>query len=169
MSHSNNAAMNDLFGGMGHDHMKAEILSEGAVLLRGFAASKVERLIDALDAFTTVAPFRHMITPGGYTMSVAMTNCGEVGWVTDRSGYRYDCQDPETGDSWPSMPAVFTVLAADAADAGGYPGFAPDSCLITATHQEHGCHCTRIRTSVTSPRPSCQSRSVYLQYFCSVD
>ncbi len=130
MSHSNNAAMNDLFGGMGHDHMKAEILSEGAVLLCGFAASKVERLIDALDAFTTVAPFRHMITPGGYTMSVAMTNCGEVGWVTDRSGYRYDCQDPETGDSWPSMPAVYTVLAADAANAGGYPGFAPDSCLI---------------------------------------
>ena len=130
MSRSKSEEMGDLFGGAGPGGMDSETLAEGAVLLRGFAAAKAGCLIDELDAFTAVAPFRHMITPGGYTMSAAMTNCGEAGWITDRRGYRYDRQDPETGDAWPSMPAVYTVLAVDAAAVAGYPGFVPDSCLI---------------------------------------
>jgi alkylated DNA repair protein (DNA oxidative demethylase) len=76
------------------------------------------------------APFRRMMTPGGRQMSVAMTNCGSAGWVTDRRGYRYDPIDPVSGKPWPAMPAVFAELAARAADAGGFAGFRPDVCLI---------------------------------------
>src|SRR6202041_2119548 len=73
---------------------------------------------------------RHMVTPGGWPMSVAMTNCGDAGWVTDRSGYRYDPIDPETGRRWPPMPVVFSDLASRAAAVAGFTGFAPDACLI---------------------------------------
>jgi alkylated DNA repair protein (DNA oxidative demethylase) len=76
------------------------------------------------------APFRHMVTPGGFRMSVAMTNCGQVGWVSDRKGYRYDACDPETGLPWPPMPESFSRLAADAACEAGYAGFQPDACLV---------------------------------------
>jgi alkylated DNA repair protein (DNA oxidative demethylase) len=71
-----------------------------------------------------------MVTPGGFVMSVAMTNCGAAGWVTDRTGYRYDSIDPESGLRWPALPESFPALAATAAEAAGYPGFVPDSCLI---------------------------------------
>jgi alkylated DNA repair protein (DNA oxidative demethylase) len=71
-----------------------------------------------------------MVTPGGFVMSVAMTNCGAAGWVTDRSGYRYDALDPESGKPWPSMPASFLDLAVAAAKEAGYPDFVPDACLI---------------------------------------
>jgi alkylated DNA repair protein (DNA oxidative demethylase) len=87
-------------------------------------------LVRAVDQVTAVAPFRNMITPGGYTMSVGMTNCGHAGWVTDRKGYRYTPVDPMTGVAWPAIPASFRRLAASAAAAAGYPGFAPDACLI---------------------------------------
>jgi alkylated DNA repair protein (DNA oxidative demethylase) len=63
-------------------------------------------------------------------MSVAMTNSGRAGWVTDRSGYRYDAHDPTTGKPWPVMPDIFLSLARRAAAAGGFRGFEPDSCLI---------------------------------------
>ncbi len=76
------------------------------------------------------APFRHMVTPGGHSMSVAMTNCGHHGWVTDRRGYRYDADDPETGRPWPAMPAVFCGLAERAAAEAGFPDFSPDACLV---------------------------------------
>jgi len=76
------------------------------------------------------APFRHMITPGGYRMSVAMTNCGTAGWITDRTGYRYGTDDPETGKPWPAMPPLLHDLARRAADHAGFAGFAPDVCLI---------------------------------------
>jgi alkylated DNA repair protein (DNA oxidative demethylase) len=107
-----------------------ETLSEGAVLLRGFAGNEVARLLADLEAITAAAPFRHMIVPTGHRMSVAMTNTGTVGWITDRSGYRYDTIDPETGRPWPPMPNSFRDLADRAATAAGYPGFAPDGCLI---------------------------------------
>jgi len=102
----------------------------GAVLLRGFALPAMADVLAALDAVLARAPFRHMVTPGGFTMSVGMTSCGEAGWVTDRRGYRYDRRDPETGTPWPPMPEPFRRLAATAAAEAGYPGFAPDSCLI---------------------------------------
>jgi alkylated DNA repair protein (DNA oxidative demethylase) len=106
------------------------VLGEGAVVLAGFAAAAEDALLPALDEVLRAAAFRHMVTPGGYRMSVAMSNCGTLGWVADRSGYRYDPLDPETGKPWPAMPGVFADLAARAAAAAGFPGFVPDACLI---------------------------------------
>jgi len=105
-------------------------LGDGAVLLGGFATDVAKNLIAALRRIEAKAPFRRMVTPGGFTMSVAMTNCGKAGWVTDRTGYRYDAKDPESGKPWPAMPEAFVQLAARAAEAAGYAGYAPDSCLI---------------------------------------
>ncbi len=107
-----------------------EPLEEGAVLLRGFAGPEVAELLGEVGGVAKVAPFRHLVTPGGFTMSVAMTNCGRVGWVSDRSGYRYDPIDPDTGVPWPEMPAVFRDLALRAASEGGFAGYDPDACLI---------------------------------------
>lgn len=115
---------------MRHEICDAERLSEGAVLLRGFARTGVAELVATVDHIAAEAPFRNMITPGGYRMSVAMTNCGRAGWVTDRHGYRYDPLDPMTGRRWPGMPAPFRRLAAGAAAAGAFAGFEPDACLI---------------------------------------
>jgi len=100
------------------------------VLLRGFANTVEADLIADLRDIVEQAPFRHMVTPGGYQMSVAMTNCGGVGWVTDRSGYRYDANDPETRRPWPAMPPSFRELAEQAANHAGFGGFSPDACLI---------------------------------------
>src|SRR4030081_1790089 len=105
-------------------------LQAGAVLLRGRALPVEESLLAAIDRIAAQAPFRHMVTPGGFEMSVAMTNCGLGGWVTDRSGYRYTLDDPVTGKPWPAMPEVFLKLATDAAGEGGFPDFRPDACLI---------------------------------------
>jgi len=100
------------------------------VLLRGFACPVEADLIAALRAIVVQSPFRHMMTPGGHQMSVAMTNCGSFGWVTDRTGYRYDANDPEAGKPWPAMPPAFRELARRAASQAGFAGFAPDACLI---------------------------------------
>ncbi len=108
----------------------AEPLEEGAVLLHGFATPEAPALLDEVERIASVAPFRHLVTRGGYTMSVAMTNCGRVGWVSDRSGYRYDPVDPDTGAAWPPMPAAFLNLARRAAAEGGFEGYDPDACLI---------------------------------------
>src|ERR1700730_5515171 len=105
-------------------------MADGAVLLRGFAKPVESELIAALREIVAQAPFRHMVTPGGHQMSVAMTNCGRAGWVTDRSGYRYDGVDPDSGKPWPAMPVVLRELALQAAAEGGFEGFAPDACLI---------------------------------------
>ena len=100
------------------------------MLLRGFAGSFEADLIADLRDIVEQAPFRHMVTPGGHQMSVAMTNCGSTGWVTDRSGYRYDAKDPETGRPWPAMPTSFRKIARQAAERAGFAGFSPDACLI---------------------------------------
>jgi DNA oxidative demethylase len=105
-------------------------MAEGAVLLRGFARPFEADLIADIDAIVAQAPFRHMVTPGGHEMSVAMTNCGRAGWVTDRSGYRYDANDPLAGKPWPAMPPSFLRLAGEAAAEAGFANFAPDVCLI---------------------------------------
>jgi alkylated DNA repair protein (DNA oxidative demethylase) len=107
-----------------------EVIAEGAVLLRGMARLIEADLIGALNDIVKRPPFRHMMTPGGHQMSVAMTNCGSLGWVTDRSGYRYDACDPDTGRPWPAMPDSFRGLARQAADNAGFAGFAPEACLI---------------------------------------
>jgi len=107
-----------------------ERLEEGAVLLRAFAAASAAALVKEVARVARAAPFRHLITPGGYTMSVAMTNCGRVGWVSDRSGYRYDPVDPQTGAPWPALPAAFLDLAVRAAADAGFPNYDPDACLI---------------------------------------
>lgn len=105
-------------------------LGPGAKLLRAFAAPEAEAIISALRDIETQAPFRHMLTPGGFRMSVAMTNCGAWGWVTDRKGYRYDAVDPDTGSRWSSMPRIFSILASKAASEAGFASFEPDACLI---------------------------------------
>jgi DNA oxidative demethylase len=105
-------------------------LGARTVLLRGLARECAPGLVAAIGAIAAVSPFRHMVTPGGWTMSVAMTNCGEVGWITDRTGYRYDAIDPATGRPWPAMPQIFADLAIKAAEAAGFSGFHPDACLI---------------------------------------
>jgi alkylated DNA repair protein (DNA oxidative demethylase) len=105
-------------------------MADGAVLLRGFARPVQHDLLRALDDITAQAPFRHMSTPGGFEMSVAMTSCGDCGWVTDRSGYRYVADDHVSGKPWPAMPQAFRELAGGAAVQGGFAGFAPDTCLI---------------------------------------
>ena len=107
-----------------------ERLGPCAVVLRGFAASDETTLLAALQGVIAMAPFRHMITPGGFRMSVGMTNCGSLGWVTERTGYRYDPVDPESGDNWPRMPASFLRPAKDAAAQAGFSEFVPDACLI---------------------------------------
>ncbi|MEI9850291.1 MAG: DNA oxidative demethylase AlkB [Sphingomonas sp.] len=122
--------MADLLEGLGPPASAKEIMAEGAVLLRSFALPFEQTLLPALDAIAVAAPFRHMVTPGGFAMSVAMTNCGAAGWVTDRTGYRYDAIDPESGNPWPLMPSCFLALATAAAAEAGYPAFRPDACLI---------------------------------------
>ncbi|MGJ4918699.1 DNA oxidative demethylase AlkB [Bradyrhizobium sp. HKCCYLRH2060] len=120
----------DLFDGLEAAGPAREPLAPGAMLLRGFARPQETELISAIEAITAQAPFRRMVTPGGHQMSVAMTNCGPVGWVTDRSGYRYDARDPDSGQPWPAMPPLFRQLAEQAATDAGFAAFAPDACLI---------------------------------------
>jgi alkylated DNA repair protein (DNA oxidative demethylase) len=120
----------DLFETVPDVRPSREAMADGAVLLRGFVRPFESDLIAALREIVAQAPFRRMFTPGGHQMSVAMTNCGSAGWVTDRSGYRYDGIDPNSGQPWPAMPTVFLELAKQAAADGGFDGFAPDASLI---------------------------------------
>jgi DNA oxidative demethylase len=119
-----------LFAGADRGEPRKRELAPGAFLLRGFALSYEAALLEGLRKVTVAAPFRYMFTPGGHRMSVAMTNCGALGWVTDRSGYRYTASDPESGGNWPAMPESFRLLAVGSAEEGGFPGFVPDACLI---------------------------------------
>lgn len=120
----------DLFETVGDARPPRETIADGAVLLRGFVRPFEAELIPALRVIVKQAPFRHLITPGGHRMSVAMTNCGRLGWVSDPGGYRYDPIDPDTGLNWPAMPDVLRRLAAAAAGEAGFAGFAPEACLI---------------------------------------
>jgi alkylated DNA repair protein (DNA oxidative demethylase) len=115
--------------------LENEQIGPGAMLLRGFALAEEETLLKSLDALVSMAPFRHMITPGGYRMSVAMSNCGPLGWVSDKGGYRYSDIDPQSGRPWPPMPDVFRKLAADSAERAGFSRYEPDACLINRYQQ----------------------------------
>jgi DNA oxidative demethylase len=107
-----------------------EALCTGACVLRGFALEAMPRLLAAIDGVIEGAPLRHMVTPGGFRMSVAMSNCGALGWMSDRRGYRYTAIDPQSGAPWPQMPGALRVLAQAAGERAGFAGFAPDACLI---------------------------------------
>jgi alkylated DNA repair protein (DNA oxidative demethylase) len=105
------------------------MVGPGVVLFRFYAQSYADALIACVTRIAATAPFQHMITPGGFTMSAALTNCG-TGWISDRKGYRYADINPQTGEAWPAMPALFSTLAQGAAEAAGYPNFVPDACII---------------------------------------
>jgi alkylated DNA repair protein (DNA oxidative demethylase) len=130
-----------------------EPLEEGAVLLRAFALSDAAELVEDAAHVAAASPFRHLVTPGGFTMSVAMTNCGRVGWVSDRTGYRYDPQDPATGAPWPALPARFLSLAARAAADAGFANYDPDACLINrySAGSKLGMHQDRDENDAWSP------------------
>jgi len=121
--------MTNLFEDSEYDTLD-EDLGPGTAILRRMARNRETEVMDALFSVARGSPFRHMVTPAGFRMSVAMTNCGSLGWVTDRKGYRYASVDPETGAAWPAMPEVFTDLARGAATKAGYPAFVPDACLV---------------------------------------
>jgi DNA oxidative demethylase len=107
-----------------------EQLAPGAWLLRGFALDAMTAILAGIECVKAAAPFRHWVTPGGFRMSVAMTNCGKLGWVSDSGGYRYDSCDPLSGRLWPPMPSVFLELAQAAARAAEFPEYVPDACLL---------------------------------------
>lgn len=112
------------------DEENTILIAEDAYLLKGFLLGQGEPLLSALSNIILQAPLRHMVTPGGYNMSVAMTNCGNWGWVTDNTGYHYVSRDPVTNNPWPIMPEIFKKLAIDAAKSVGFNHFEPDACLI---------------------------------------
>jgi DNA oxidative demethylase len=120
----------DLFAEMSPDEKPTEQLADGAVLLRGYARGSAQKLMAAVRQAETVSPFRYMVVRGGHRMSVEMTNCGCLGWVSDEGGYRYDSLDPLTGQHWPPMPESFRQVAANAAAEAGYRYFETDACLI---------------------------------------
>ncbi|KPG95434.1 alpha-ketoglutarate-dependent dioxygenase [Pseudomonas sp. RIT-PI-q] len=121
----------DLFADMEREQQpRRDQIGQQSYVLRGFALPWLDRLLPALEAVLAAAPFRQMITPGGFTMSAALSSCGTLGWTTDRSGYRYTRNDPQTGQPWPEMPKVFFELAQAAAREAGFVDFVPDSCLI---------------------------------------
>jgi len=135
----NSAINSGQSGGLGSGHLFGdpddeppweETIAPGAVLLRRHASAQAEALLAAARQVVAAAPLRHLVTPGGKTMSVAMTNCGDWGWVSDRRGYRYDPIDPDSGRPWPPMPDIFREVARNAADRAGYPDFAPQACLM---------------------------------------
>ncbi len=120
----------DLFADQDDAKAGQEQLRPGAMLLRGLAIAHENALLSALHDVIAQAPLRHMVTPGGFRMSVAMTNCGSLGWLSDKSGYRYDTVDPESGSIWPLLPEAFVKLAMTAAARAGFAAFMPDACLI---------------------------------------
>lgn len=120
----------DLFENLEPTEPSIEEIGEGAYLFRGKARASEKELLAALPGIIEISPFRHLVTPGGFTMSVAMTNAGRLGWVSDRHGYRYEPIDPLTGNAWPQMPKCFFDLAREAAAQAGYENFTPEACLI---------------------------------------
>lgn len=120
----------DMFANDTAQAPRTEQIGPRSFVLRGFVLPLMEQVLAALEKVLLQSPFRHMTTPGGFTMSVALSNCGSVGWVTDRAGYRYTRIDPQTGVPWPALPDVLLTLAQAAAAESGFPGFMPDACLI---------------------------------------
>jgi DNA oxidative demethylase len=120
----------NLFEEESRAYVAPETIASGAAILHGFALPVAEALMQGVEAVIAAAPLRHLVTPGGQTMSVAMSNCGPLGWVSDRRGYRYSAVDPVSNQPWPAMPAGFLALASRAAAEAGFAGFTPNACLI---------------------------------------
>ena len=120
----------DLFDELPQADTTDQLLAPGAVLLRGFALARCDALLAGFEAVTAQASLRHLVTPGGHTMSVAMSNCGALGWVSSPSGYSYTPNDPANGKPWPAMPLDWFELAESAAAQAGYANFKPDACLV---------------------------------------
>lgn len=120
----------DLFGEAPPSPQAPFEIVPGAFALPGFALSAAPTLWAGISSTLFASPLRHLHTPGGLRMSVAMSNCGTMGWVSDASGYRYQATDPLTHSVWPPMPDAFLALAHAAAEQAGYAGFVPDACLI---------------------------------------
>lgn len=120
----------DLFEALQEQTPAIETIAPGAALLRRFATADANIVLAAMHAVLEKAPLRHLVTPGGFRMSVAMSNCGPLGWVSDRTGYRYASRDPDSGQPWPAMPDAFLQLARNAAESAGFADFRPDACLI---------------------------------------
>jgi alkylated DNA repair protein (DNA oxidative demethylase) len=113
-------------------------LGSRSFILKDFASSEAASLLADINSITTQSPLRHMTTRRGYQMAAEMTNCGQLGWVSDSRGYRYQAEDPLTGQPWPDMPASFLLLAEKAAQTCGFDNFIPDVCLINRYHPRAG-------------------------------
>jgi alkylated DNA repair protein (DNA oxidative demethylase) len=146
-------AMLDLFDINDPDDVWLEPLSAGTSWIHGFLVAHASHVMADIAQVVAKSPYRHLITPGGKRMSVAMTNCGAEGWVSDRAGYRYQSTDPLTAKPWPAMPSRLLALAQQAAADSGYPGFAPSVCLINyyAPGARMGLHQDRDESNLTAP------------------
>ena len=120
----------DLFADQAEPYAAPQPIAPGAAILRGFALPVADALVRGIHAVIAAAPLRQLVTPGGHTMSVAMSNCGPLGWTSDRLGYRYTAHDPASGQPWPGMPDGFLALARSAAQEAGFAHFTPNACLI---------------------------------------
>jgi alkylated DNA repair protein (DNA oxidative demethylase) len=107
------------------------------------------RLLSAVEAALLRAPLYRPVTPGGQPFSVRMSNLGPLGWVSDRSGYRYQSRHPETGSTWPPIPDVLLALWDEL---GGWAG-PPDACLVNLYRDEArmGLHQDRDEMDLTAP------------------
>ncbi|MDO8907385.1 MAG: DNA oxidative demethylase AlkB [Pseudohongiella sp.] len=143
----------ELFKNDGQDPLQQLRIGPGALCLNEFLILDDAAIISAVQQVTAISPFRHLITPGGKKMSVAMSNCGSLGWVSDRAGYRYQAQDPLTNRAWPVMPALLLRLAQKAALQAGYENFQPNVCLINRyeTGARMGLHQDRDERNLTAP------------------
>ena len=131
----------------------AHPIGPGAMHLPGFIGTHAAAILATIQAISRQAPFRHMMTPGGHAMSVSMTNCGPLGWITDAQGYRYSRTDPASQMPWPPLPADLETLARAAAAAAGYPDFRPEACLINcyAPGSRMGLHQDRDEADLSAP------------------
>ncbi|MBM4227503.1 MAG: DNA oxidative demethylase AlkB [Gammaproteobacteria bacterium] len=144
--------MEDLFSGT-QESTAAGTLPAGVMLLPGFALALAPQLLEDVARMAIASPPRRMQTPGGHWTSVNMSNCGEVGWVSDRRGYRYEATDPLTGEPWPALPAPWLALAKQAAEHAGFADFMPDACLVNhyAVGTRMGLHQDRDERDFSAP------------------